>query len=363
MRASSHTAQTARPPAENHLVVLPPLDLSRQASLLDGRIVGDSEPMRRLKLLVAKVAACHSTTLIPGESGTGKELVARAVHDLSPRAAGPFVALNCGALPDSLLESELFGHVRGAFTGAAAAKKGLFEAARGGTMLLDEVGETSPAMQVRLLRVLQERKVRPVGSTEEKETPADVRLIAATNRDLKREVEQGRFREDLFYRLSVVAVEVPPLRERRSDIAPLARHLLAKAQRNAGLEAPAEVEAEALSLLCAHVWPGNVRELENALERLSVTAGAGAAITAEDVRAMIGGQRGAAADGMEYVCVWREGAESFGEHCDRQQLAFYRRVLEAAGGNHAEAARRLRVKRTTLLRHVRRLEERTAATA
>src|SRR5215217_5182829 len=223
MRASSHIHRTARHPGENHLVALPPLDLSRRASLLDGRIVGDSEPMRRLKLLVAKVAASHSTALITGESGTGKELVARALHDLSPRAAGPFLALNCGALPDSLLESELFGHVRGAFTGAAAGKKGLFEAARGGTLFLDEVGETSPAMQVRLLRVLQERRVRPVGSTEAQEVAVDVRVIAATNRDLLREVERGLFRRDLFYRLNVVPVEVPPLRERRADIAPLTR--------------------------------------------------------------------------------------------------------------------------------------------
>jgi transcriptional regulator with PAS, ATPase and Fis domain len=236
-------------------------------------------------------------------------------------------------------------------------------AARGGTLFLDEVGETSPAMQVRLLRVLQERKVRPVGSSEAHEIPIDVRLIAATNRDLRREVERGRFREDLFYRLSVFPVEVPPLRERRADIAPLARHLLAKVQSSTRLTTPAGVEPEALRLLCAHGWPGNVRELENALERLSVTAGAGAAITASDVRAVIGGQRGVAGDDLEYVCVWREGQESFGEHCDRQQLAFYRRVLEAAGGNHAEAARRLKVKRTTLLRHVRRLEERTSITA
>jgi len=319
--------------------------------------------MRRLKLLVAQVAASYSTTLITGESGTGKELVARAIHDLSSRAAGPFLALNFGALPDSLLESELFGHARGAFTGAAAAKHGLFEAARGGTLFLDEVGETSPAMQVRLLRVLQERKVRLVGSSEAQEIPVDVRLIAATNRDLKREVEQGRFREDLFYRLSVFPVEVPPLRERRADIAPLARHLLAKVQASAGLVSPVEIEPEALRLLCAHYWPGNVRELENALERLSVTAGAGAVIRDADVHEVIGGQGRAPGDCLEYVCVWREGAESFGEHCDRQQLAFYRRVLEAAGGNHAEAARRLRVKRTTLLRHVRRLEERTSVTA
>jgi transcriptional regulator with PAS, ATPase and Fis domain len=361
MRASTHTTRAAQQHDENHLVALSALDLRRQASLLDARIVGDSGPMRRLKLLVAKVAATHSTALITGESGTGKELVARAFHDLSPRASGPFLALNCGALPDSLLESELFGHVRGAFTGAAAAKKGLFEAARGGTLFLDEVGETSPAMQVRLLRVLQERRVRPVGSTEAQEVEVDLRMIAATNRDLNREVEQGLFRRDLFYRLNVVPVEVPPLRERSSDIAPLARHLLAKVQANARIEAPAEVEPEALRLLCAYDWPGNVRELENALERLSVTAGAGAAITAADVRAVIGGSPRAAGDGTEYVCVWREGVESFGEHCDRQQLAFYHRVLEAAGGNHAEAARRLRVKRTTLLRHVRRLEERTAA--
>src|SRR5215204_3326898 len=286
MRTSSHTAHTARPPAESRLVSLPALDLSQQASLLDGRLVGDSEPMRGLKLLVAKVAASHSTALITGESGTGKELVARAIHDLSPRAAGPFLALNCGAFTEALLESELFGYVKGAFTGAAANKRGLFAVAHGGTIFLEEVGETSPAVQVRLLRVLQERRVRPVGSTEAQEVEVDVRVIAATNRDLWHEVAEGRFRRDLFYRLNVVPVEVPPLRGRRSDIAPLTRHLLAKVQRNAGLDAPAEVEPEAVRLLCAQGWPGNVRELENALERLSVTAGA--VITAADVRAVIG---------------------------------------------------------------------------
>jgi transcriptional regulator with PAS, ATPase and Fis domain len=278
-------------------------DLRRRASPLDGRIVGDSGPMRRLKLVVAKVAASHSTTLFTGESGTGKELVARALHDLSARAAGPFLALNCGAFAEALLESEHFGYVKGAFTGAAVNKKGLLAAAHGGTIFLDEVGETSPAMQVRLLRVLQERRVRPVGSTEAQEVAVDVCVIAATNRELRHEVAEGRFRRDRFYRLNVVPVWVPPLPERRADIAPLARHLLAKAQLNAGLETPAEVEPESLGLLCGYDWPGNVRELENVLERLSVMAGAGAVITAADVRAVIDGQRVAPGDDLEYVCV------------------------------------------------------------
>jgi len=229
-----------------------------------GGIIGNSRPMRQVYSTVSHVAATEATVLVLGESGTGKELVARSIHEQSPRASRSFVAINCGALTETLLESELFGHERGAFTGAVARRHGLFEEAAGGTIFLDEVGELSPATQVRLLRVLQERQVRPVGSN--RSVPIDVRVIAATNRNLEEEVAARRFREDLFYRLNVVAIELPPLRARGDDVLLLAHHFLAKhAARHqkpvVGL-APA-----ALELLNAHEWPGNVRELENAIER------------------------------------------------------------------------------------------------
>jgi transcriptional regulator with PAS, ATPase and Fis domain len=202
--------------------------------------------------------------LLTGESGTGKELVARAIHTLSLRRSRPFVAVNCGAMPEALLESELFGHVRGAFTGADKDKKGLFEAAEGGTVFLDEIGEMPPTMQVKLLRVLQERKYRPVGGTDE--AAADIRVIAATNRDLPKSVGEGKFREDLFYRLNVIPVQMPALRERVEDIALIADHFLAKYTR----EMSKTIEGfspEAVAALAAYQWPGNVRELENVVER------------------------------------------------------------------------------------------------
>jgi two-component system response regulator PilR (NtrC family) len=201
---------------------------------------------------------------VQGESGTGKELVARAVHACSPRAAEPFVSINCGAFPETLLESELFGYVKGAFTGANQNKRGLFEVAHGGTIFLDEIGEMTLAMQVKLLRVLQERLVRPVGGTGE--IPVDVRVIAATNRDLERLVAEGSFREDLYYRLSVIPVVVPPLRERPEDIPLLANHFLKKYARAAGKNIT-HIDAESLRALGSYEWPGNVRQLENTIER------------------------------------------------------------------------------------------------
>jgi two-component system response regulator PilR (NtrC family) len=201
--------------------------------------------------------------LITGESGTGKELVARAIHDLSPRAQKPFVSINCGAFTETLLESELFGYVKGSFTGATANRKGLFEAAEQGTIFLDEIGEMSPAMQVKLLRVLQERKVRPVGAHEE--TEINTRVIAATNRDLSAMVKDGSFREDLFYRVSVIPMELPPLRERGSDIMELAEHFIAKYRAETGRTIT--ISGPAMRLLEAYSWPGNVRELEHTIER------------------------------------------------------------------------------------------------
>jgi two-component system response regulator PilR (NtrC family) len=226
-----------------------------QANGLD-RVIGVSEVMASLFEMVRAIAPTSSTVLITGESGTGKELVARAIHGLSGRADGPYVSVNCGALTETLLESELFGHVKGAFTDARQSKKGLFEAASGGTLLLDEVGETSLAMQVKLLRALQERRIRRVGGTEE--TEVDVRVIAATNAPLEEYVRQKRFREDLFYRLQVIPIVTPPLRERREDIPLLAEHFTLRFARQMG-KGVVKVSQEAMQLLRAFSWPGNVR--------------------------------------------------------------------------------------------------------
>jgi two-component system response regulator PilR (NtrC family) len=227
-------------------------------------IIGRSEPMLAVFKMIETIAKTNSTVLITGESGTGKDLVARAVHFNSMRRDQPFVALNCGAIPETLLESELFGHMRGAFTGADQNKKGLLEAAEHGTIFLDEIGEMNAAMQVKLLRVLQERRFRRLGGTDE--VRADVRVIAATNQELPRLVSEGRFREDLFYRINVIGVHLPPLRERPEDIPLLADHFLAKFARQ--MEKPIRaISREAQERLAAHGWPGNVRELENAIER------------------------------------------------------------------------------------------------
>ncbi|MBC7171004.1 MAG: sigma-54-dependent Fis family transcriptional regulator, partial [Polyangiaceae bacterium] len=232
-------------------------------------IVARSAAMRRVLALAERVAATESTVLITGESGTGKERIARLVHARSRRSKKAFVGVNCGALPEPLLESELFGHKRGAFTGATADKQGLFEAASGGTLFLDEIGEMPLSMQVKLLRALQEQAVRPVGST--RDVPVDVRVVAATNRDLAALVDAGGFRKDLFYRLRVIPLELPPLRERRDDILPLARQSIARTCRQNAC-GPCALSSEVLDALHAYAWPGNVRELENAIERAVVLA-------------------------------------------------------------------------------------------
>jgi len=227
-------------------------------------IVGASSAMEKLKQTIRIVASTQSTILVYGESGTGKELVARAVHVCSPRATEPFVSINCGAFPETLLESELFGYVKGAFTGANQNKRGLFEVAHEGTIFLDEISEMSLTMQVKLLRVLQERCVRPVGGTDE--IAIDVRVIAATNRDLDKSVAENTFREDLYYRLNVIPVTVPPLRDRREDIPLLVNHFLKKYATAAGRKI-ARVSPDSLESLCGYEWPGNVRQLENTIER------------------------------------------------------------------------------------------------
>jgi len=240
-------AQLAAGPAERGLIV-------------------ESAAMRQALALVTRVAEHNTTVLITGESGTGKEVVARAIHRASPRAAKAFVGINCAAIPEALLESELFGHVRGAFTGASADKTGLFEAANGGTILLDEIGELPLGLQAKLLRVLQENEIRRVG--DQKTRRVDARVLAATARDLEAEVRAGRFREDLFYRIHVVVITLPPLREREDDIAPLARHFAARLAQRLGR--PLALSDDAIAWLAQQPWPGNVRELENAIERAAV---------------------------------------------------------------------------------------------
>jgi two-component system, NtrC family, response regulator AtoC len=232
-------------------------------------MIGRSAAFEQVLKLVRKVAEVKTTTLVLGESGTGKELVARALHDLSPRRDGPFLAVNCGAIPEPLMESELFGHVRGAFTDAHQNRKGLFEEADGGTLFLDEVGELPPALQVKLLRVLQEEEIRRVGDT--RSVKVEVRVVAATVRDLPEEVKKGRFREDLFYRLNVVQVRMPPLRERREDIPLLLEHFLRRCAKKLG-QTVEGFTPEAMRVLESYSWPGNVRELENVVERAVVLA-------------------------------------------------------------------------------------------
>ncbi|MFN2637814.1 MAG: sigma-54-dependent transcriptional regulator [Gemmatimonadaceae bacterium] len=234
-----------------------------------GRPVGASKTWLESLHVAESVAATDSTVLLQGESGTGKEVVARYIHDLSPRATKPFLSINCGALPESLLESELFGHVKGSFTGASRDKEGLFSAAGDGTFFLDEIGETTPATQVKLLRVLQQREVIPVGATDAK--PVHARVIAATNRDLEEEIKRGNFRSDLFYRLNVISIVLPPLRDRPGDI-PLLTESFLKRSADARGETPKILSKEALDAMQRYTWPGNVRELENALERAVILA-------------------------------------------------------------------------------------------
>jgi two-component system, NtrC family, response regulator PilR len=240
--------------------------LRRELRRLTGldNIIGQSPKMRAIFELIQTVAPQTSRVLITGESGTGKELVARAIHENSMRAQAPFITINCGAFPETLLESELFGYIKGSFTGANENRQGLFQAAHGGTLFMDEIGNMSLTMQVKLYRVLQEGKVRPIGSTEESDV--DVRIIAATNKDFEKEIAEGRFREDLYYRLSVIPIQLPPLRERREDIPLLARHFLETFRKV--MEKPVEsISPEAMRRLEAYDWPGNVRELENTMER------------------------------------------------------------------------------------------------
>jgi DNA-binding NtrC family response regulator len=299
-----------------------------------GAVLGRSPAMRRVQELAERVAQVDSTVLITGESGVGKEVLARFIHERSARAAGPFVAINCGALPESLLESELFGHVRGAFTGATQDRTGLFEAAQGGTLLLDEIGEVPPSMQVKLLRALQERQVRRVG--ENASRSVDVRVLAATNRDLAADIKTGRFRQDLYYRLRVVEARIPPLRERRDDILTLARLFLARAATRHGRPVSG-LSPEAAQQLLRYDWPGNVRELENTLER-AVVMTPGSRVEPRDLPDEV---RGA------LTPVYSPGSLRPLEDVERDYILA---VLEAVGGNKLKAAETLGIGTSTLFR-------------
>ena len=304
-----------------------------------GELTSRSPLMQRLFEVLPVIAASPSTVLIQGETGTGKELVARTLHAMSPRKDGPFVAVHCGALPDTLLESELFGYKAGAFTDARKDKPGRFALAKGGTLFLDEIGETSPALQVRLLRVLQERVYEPLGAT--KPERADVRVIVATNRDLLARCREGAFREDLYYRINVVRVELPPLRRRAEDVPLLAEQFIARFNRLQGRRVSG-LAPEALSLLMAYDWPGNVRELENAIERAFVLCPSGR-IGVEHLPETITGARtgSPAPEGA--------GLRDVRKAIDAQAI---RAALERNGGSRVAAARELGIHKTTLFRKI-----------
>ncbi len=294
-------------------------------------IVGRSPRMTELVAMIEKVAKSRANVLIEGESGTGKELVARAIHDASPRASGPFIAVNCGAIPETLIEAELFGHVAGAFTGATKARAGLFETAHGGTLLLDEIGELPQPMQVKLLRVIQERLVRRVG--EEKEREVDVRIVAATNRDLQQMAQQGKFREDLFYRLNVVRIRVPPLRERADDIPLLARTFLARFAKDLGKTLEGFSDS-AMNAIKAFPFPGNVRELENVVERAVALAG-GAVIDLSDLPDEV--RKSASAAPTSAMTLPEQGF-NLEATLDALERSLIQQALEKSGGVKTKAA-------------------------
>jgi DNA-binding NtrC family response regulator len=308
-------------------------------------IVGKSRPMERLFQLLETVAPTNSTILITGETGTGKEVVARAIHHNSPRKAHRFVALNCSAIPETLLEAELFGHVRGAFTGAVGNRQGRLEQAHKGTLFLDEVGTMSVALQMKLLRVLQEREFERVGDSHT--IKVDVRVIAATNSDLARLVAEGQFREDLFYRLNVIPVQLPPLRDRKEDVPLLVQHFLAK------FESVLTVAQDAMRRLMAYQWPGNVRQLENAVERAVAFTAGRSQIDVADLPSEV--QQAQEPTAASAVTLPEEGMDldAFVANIERELI---QRSLERTGGNKGQAARLLNLKRTTLVEKLKRFE-------
>ena len=316
-----------------------------------GGIIGQTPVMQQLLALIETVAATTSTVLVTGETGTGKELAARAIHDLSPRRMQRFVAINCSAIPETLLEAELFGHVRGAFTGAVANRQGRMEQAHRGTLFLDEVGTMSPALQVRLLRVLQSREFERVGDSQT--IKVDVRIIAATNADLRQMVSAGTFREDLYYRLNVIPMHMPALRDRRSDIPLLAQHFLERFSREQPARGRVTLGQDAQQVLMAYDWPGNVRQLENVMERAFALSPGRSQLMAEDLPPDL-------RKPSAVPSVMPEIAQGTTLEFDRRvrefELALIARALDQSGGNKRVAADLLGIKRTTLIEKLKRLE-------
>jgi DNA-binding NtrC family response regulator len=332
------------------------------ARLGAGNLIATAPVMQKLLEQVRAIAPFQTTVLVTGETGTGKEMVARAIHNLSPRAQNALVALNCAAVPEQLLEDELFGHVKGAFTGAQSARAGRFEQADGGTLFLDEIGDMSLPLQSKLLRVLQEREFEKLGSS--RTVKVDVRVVAATSADLQRRIDEGTFRPDLYYRLNVVHLRLPPLRERREDIRPLAEHLLAKFCAGVGLP-PKSFSVEAWDALAAYRWPGNVRQLQNAVERAAVLTGAATEIHLQDLpeevreaaasEAVHGNARaGGLRPGPTPPCIPDDGVD-FEEVVTKVERNLLLQSLAKARGNKMRAAQMLGMKRTTFVEKLKRL--------
>jgi DNA-binding NtrC family response regulator len=337
-----------------------PRKLSRRATdPQSAGIVAESPPMRKLLEQVTTIAQFNTTVLITGETGTGKEMIARAIHQRSPRVSQALVALNCAAVPEQLLEDELFGHAKGAFTGAHNARQGRFEQANGGTLFLDEIGDMSLSLQSKLLRVLQEREFERLGSSQT--VKVDVRIVAATSADLERRIEQGLFRSDLFYRLNVVHLRLPPLRERRGDIQPLAIHLLGRFCKDAELPIKT-IDESAWKALESYRWPGNIRQLQNAMERAAALSGAAPYITVSDLPEEV---RGGAASGITLALgtavtpndddsIPDEGL-NFEEIVTEVERELLLQSLDKSGGNKMRAAKLLNMKRTTFVEKLKRL--------
>ena len=320
--------------------------LKRSAS--GKEIIARSEKLLEILAFVEQIAPARTTVLVTGESGTGKELIARAIHNQSSRSDKPFVTVNSANLPGELLESELFGHIRGAFTGALNAKKGYFEVSDGGTIFLDEIGTITLETQAKLLRVIQERDFTPLGDTTPRQV--DVRIVAATNVDLRQAVDEGSFREDLYYRLNVIAIHLPPLRERREDILPLAQHFIRKYAAENGREITDQLGPEVLSLLEAYDWPGNVRELENVIERAVIIA-RGPSLSREDLREeVLKPRQSGATNGAQQMAMQIDLSRgiSFYDEVNRFQIDLIRRALEITGGHQSRAAKLLGMNTTTL---------------
>lgn len=311
------------------------------------QIIGRSRGIHDLKTMIRRISPTQSTVLITGESGTGKELVAKAVHAASPRRDGPFVPINCGAIPDTLLEDELFGHVKGAFTDAIGERTGKFEQAEGGTIFLDEIGTMSLALQAKLLRVLQEREFTPLGSEESRKV--DVRVIAATNVNLQREIKENRFRDDLFYRLNVIPVRIPPLRERKEDIVELIDYFNTRFSNLMGFP-PIRFEPRAIKAVFEYEWPGNVRQLENFVERMIVLQPEGGVVRFEELPGEIRNRQ----DLEENIYDLEKGID-LKQLVENMERSYILRAMESSNGVKSEAARMLGLKRTTLIQKIKKL--------